>query len=360
MIEPQSASRSHPRWPRIVPTLGLLVVFSVVLGLLSAVAYSVGRRTESDLRFLEPRRAPTLDEACIAYPIEYSLRSNEDNQVIFLGDSTCRCGIDPAEFERLSGLRAYNLGSQGKAGPQSFALTVRAYLSNHPAPQFVVLSISPLVCELAGDRRDAKMQERLLASYGSEVPGILPWSESLFYLIKRGSLNAWSCGSASIGRRDNDVRDFPLAGLEAYTYRSLERITRESRGYGRLPGFHHAGGPVLARIPPQVTVRDDWRRGVTLLAETCQTLRVPLLLRFSPMPVECLKMRDFSTVEDWARELGISCPELTVGHPALLWYEWNHCWDAYHLNALGVPKYTAVLAADVRAALASPGRSQGR
>ncbi|HET6324694.1 MAG TPA: hypothetical protein VFG04_08345 [Planctomycetaceae bacterium] len=350
--------RSDHRWQRIVPTLGLLVFLSAALGLFSAVAYSIGRCTDSDLRFLEPRRAPTLDEACIAYPIEYCLRSNENNQVIFLGDSTCRCGIDPAEFERLSGLRAYNLGSQGKAGPLSFALTVKAYLASHPSPQFVVLSISPLVCEMAGNRRDAAMQDRLLANYGAEVSGILPWSESLLYLIKRGSLDAWANRSTAIAGHNNDVRDVPLVGLEAHTYRSLKRVTRESRGFGRLPGFHHAGGPVLARIPPQVTVRDDWRRGVSLLAETCQALRVPLLLRFSPMPIECSKMRDFSTVEDWARELGSSCPELTVGHPALLWYDWNLCWDAYHLNAQGVSKYTAVLAVEVRTALARVGRAK--
>ncbi len=41
------------------------------------------------------------------------LRSNEINDVIFLGDSTCHDGIDPVLFERnLSQLRAYNLGSQ--------------------------------------------------------------------------------------------------------------------------------------------------------------------------------------------------------------------------------------------------------
>jgi hypothetical protein len=350
----REANSGRPR-PRLLSTLMILAIVTATLGVLCVVSYCVGRGTESDLRFLEPRRAPTEDEACIAYPIEYSLRSKEKNEVIFLGDSTCRCGIDPTEFERLSGLHAYNLGSQGKAGALAFVLTAKAYISKHPRPQMVILAISPVVCEMDGDWRDAKMRDRLLANYGPEVTGLIPLSESLSYFIKRGSLAAWAAPSSLIAGRHDDVRDLQLIGLNADTYRSLERRTRESRGYGRLPGLHHAAVPVLARMPKRVIVRDDWNRGVLLLAETCQSLGVPLMFRFSPMPQECSKMRDFSSVEQWPRDLQSSCPELIVGRPTLLWYDWNLCWDAYHLNARGVTKYTAALATDVRAALASAG-----
>lgn len=114
--------------------LFMLAWVSVTLCMFSALGYFVGRNTPAELRFLEPRRAPTMDEAIITYPVEYSLRSQEKNDAIFVGDSTCRSGIDPAEFERLTGLRAYNLGSQGKAGPMAYTLTAMAYLSKHPAP----------------------------------------------------------------------------------------------------------------------------------------------------------------------------------------------------------------------------------
>src|SRR5580704_11538747 len=219
-------------WHRIGPMLLMLAFVGAMLGVFSTLGYCVGRNTESDLRFLEPRRPPTVDEAAISYPIEYSLRTNEKNDVIFLGDSTCRCGIDPAEFKRLSGLRAYNLESQGKAGPMAFVLTVKAYLLKHPTPRIVVFSLSPLVCELAGDWRDARMQDRLLGNYGPEVAGLIPRHESLLYFIKRGSLTALAGSSALIAGRQEDVRDRPLSGLESHTYRSLDRTTREKRGYG--------------------------------------------------------------------------------------------------------------------------------
>jgi len=335
----------------------MLALVAGSLGAFSTLGYCVGRNTETDLRFLEPRRSPTVDEAVIALPIEYSLRSSENNEVIFLGDSTCRCGIDPVEFERVSGLRAYNLGSQGKAGPMAFVLTVKAYLLKHPPPQIVVFSLSPLVCELAGDWRDTRMQDRLLANYGPEVAGLIPRKESLLYFVKRGSVAALAAPSTWIGGPQEDVRDFPLVGLESYTYRSLGRTTRDSRGYGRLPGLHHVKEPGLERRGEPVTILDNWNRGVRLLAETCESAHIPLMFRFSPMPTECSRMRDFAPLEKWTQDLQRSCPELIIGRPTFLWYDWTLCWDPYHLNSQGVAKYTQALASEVRATLEKSGRS---
>ena len=45
-----------------------------------------------------------------------------DPDVVFLGDSTCRCSIDPAVFQKASGLSAYNLGSMGALGADGFQL----------------------------------------------------------------------------------------------------------------------------------------------------------------------------------------------------------------------------------------------
>src|SRR5271163_608137 len=101
---------SEGRPAGIAPGLAVVATALVTLGVVASISYWVGRRTEPALRFLEPRRPPTIDEAAIAHPIEYALGSHEANDVVFLGDSTCRTGIDP---RRLSGFRAYNLGSQG-------------------------------------------------------------------------------------------------------------------------------------------------------------------------------------------------------------------------------------------------------
>jgi hypothetical protein len=349
--------KSVPRRHRITSALFALASLTGTLGALSLPGYCISRNTESDLRFLEPRRAPTADEAQIVFPLEYALHSDEANDVVFLGDSTCRCGIDPASFERFSGLRAYNLGSQGKAGPVAFALTADVYLSKHPMPRIAVFCVSPLVCEMGGgDRREVQMQRRLFANYGPEVGGALPPYEGLLYFIKRGSLTALAAPSVWMSGPQQDVRELQLIGLKTYTYSSLQRRTREFRGYGNLPGLHYIYQPLLPLQGQPVTIRDDWDRGVRLLAETCSRRHVRLLFRFSPMPNECASMKDFSPVENWAKTFETTCPEMLVGRPTLLWYDWSLCWDAYHLNSQGVAKYTQALATEVGAVLARLGR----
>jgi hypothetical protein len=351
---------SVARCRRIVPTLIALTFVAGSLGALGAASCYVGWRTNSALRFLEPRRAPTVDEACVAYPIEYSLRSDEKNDVIFLGDSTCRCGIDPVYFEQLTGLRAYNLGSQGRVGPMGFLVTAKAYLLRHPPPRLIVVSMSPVAFETEVAGTELAMQSRFLANYGPEVPGLLPVTESLLYFIQRGSLAARSAGSSLVAHRDGDldVRDLALIGQQEDTYHTLERRTRESRGYGRLPGLH---GKFLAPMSHgrPVEVRSDWDQGLRLLAETCQSAQIPLLIRLSPMPNDWLPERDFSPIEKWLVEMRNSFPQLIVGRPPLLWYDPKVCWDCLHLNREGTEKYTKALAAEVSAALEATRRSTG-
>jgi hypothetical protein len=100
--------------------------------------YGVGRNTDRELRFLEPRRRPTVDEATIVYPVEYSLSSREKNEIVFLGDSACTDGIDPAKLR----VPSYNLGTAGGLGTAGYEIILRAYLGGHPKPRLVVLCLS--------------------------------------------------------------------------------------------------------------------------------------------------------------------------------------------------------------------------
>jgi hypothetical protein len=350
----------------------MLALVAGTLGAMSALAYCVGRNIPAELRFFEPRRAPTVDEAVITYPIEYSLGSHEQNDVIFLGDSTCRGGIDPAEFERLTGLRAYNLGSQGRAGPIAFTLTAKAYLSTHPPPRVIVYCISPVAFDFGDVRDDMRvevidygMQNRLLANYGPEVVGQIPRTDSILYFIKRGAVSASGVPAAWISGNREDVRDVPLVGLEDYTYRTLAKRTFDSKGFCRFPGAHnpkvHGKSDLgLNRQGEPVTIPDEWTRGVEQLAEICREWGIPLLLRFTPLPEHCAATRDFSPVERWCKDLERACPELTVGQPTLLWYDWTLCWDAYHLNGAGVSKFMPLVADEVQGLLAKSPRPEQR
>lgn len=194
------------------------------------------------------------------------------------------------------------------------------------------------------------MQSRFLANYGPEVPGLLPLQESLPYFIKRGSLAALTAGSSLVANHDLDVRDFGLIGQPEDTYRTLERRTRESRGYGRLPGLHGKFIAPTSHGRP-VEIGSDWDHSLRLLAETCQSAKIPLMIRLSPMPNGCLSERDVSPIEKWLADMQNSFPQLIVGRPYLLWYDPKVCWNCLHLNREGGEKYTKALAAEVSAAL---------
>src|SRR5271155_3982934 len=113
-----------------IAALALAAVCGALL-LLSGSSYCIGRATPTVLRFLEPSRAPAGDEAFVAYPVESALHSTEPNDVIFLGDSVCLHGLDPAAFEKLTGLKAFNLGSFGYIGPVGYQIVARGYFLNH-------------------------------------------------------------------------------------------------------------------------------------------------------------------------------------------------------------------------------------
>lgn len=336
------------------------LVLAVALGILSGLCifgYLVGQNTESDLRFFEPRRPPTIDEMIIASPIEYALHSDEHNDVIFLGDSTCLCGVDPKRFERLTGLRGYNLGSQGRVGPMGFLITGKAYLSRHPRPEAVVLCVGPLAFEESKEELAARMrttfQNRFEANYGPEVPGLVPPIQSIKYFIKRGVLAEWSAADGFFAGHRQDVRDMPVSGTT--TYRIYHRAMHEVRGYGPAPGAH--GKTTELESPGQpVKINAEWDRSVRLLAETCDQMGIPLLIRFTPMANDYAHLKDYSPVERWSCDVEASCPGVTVGRPILLWYEPSLCWDFFHLNEAGVTTYMPVLAKAVQAVIRTPRR----
>ena len=43
----------------------------------------------------------------------YATDSDEDNDIVFLGDSSLRCDVRTIQFEQETGLKAYNLGNAG-------------------------------------------------------------------------------------------------------------------------------------------------------------------------------------------------------------------------------------------------------
>jgi hypothetical protein len=285
--------------------------------------------------------APLVDEAFLAYPVEYALRSNEANDVIFLGDSTCHDDIDPA---RLRGLRSYNLGSLGSIGPLGILLTANGYLSHHPKPRAAVLCVSPLRFEVSTDSAGGHVVRRFMASYGPQVPGIVPLHESVEYFVKCGARCFTDRGGAGV------LWDGPLRGLESETYRSLEKRTRANRGFFALPKEHGGRWNVEMPAPPKL-ILPEWDDGIRRLAETCESANVPLIIRFAPIWDGASKSRDFGQLETWAQKLEGAFPCVTVSRPIIIAWDRDAMWDGLHLNARGVDRFMPVVAKDVQAAL---------
>jgi hypothetical protein len=330
---------------RFVPAIAVLAISAATFGTLSALAYSTGRRLKTELRFLDPRRAPTSDEARISIPIEYSLHSQEANDIVFLGDSTCANVVDPLLFQRLSGLRAWNLGSLRGIDPRGMLVTIKAYLSHHPKPRAVVLCVTPFCFEVDAGVAGIELSDHFVESYGPEVDGVFPIVDCMIYFIKRGAVSVWE----SQGSRD--VFSEPLDGVGQDTYRTYQAKMHETRGFLEITrkGFHP--GPMDRPGPPQL-IHSDWDEGVRAIAQACNDVGVRLLIVFSPIARDVANARDFTPLEGWARDIESSCPNVAVARPTLLVYESQFMYDDIHSNAAGAEKFMPLVAKDVQAQFA--------
>jgi hypothetical protein len=331
------------------PEILILMTALTAASIASAVSYCVGRHTQSDLRFLDPRRSPTTDETIFSCAAEYALRSKELNDVIFVGDSTCADGIDPLAIERLTGLKSYNLGTQGGLGPTGFLVILKGYLENHPKPRLVVLCLSPIAMENGVDTDRARIPDRFIKNYGPEVWGVVSLRESIGYFIRRGMLSMLSAA-----RSGKDPRELPLYGLEHETYWSFRETLRQSRGFYQIPKKSGARRDSPASGPELVT--KEWREGVVHICQSCDAAGIPLLIKLSPIADHRMTSRDFGQLESWAKEVESSQSNVHVAHPLLSGYEAALMYDSIHLNAAGVEKFMPLVAKDLRAALKTGGR----
>jgi hypothetical protein len=318
----------------------------------SAAAYCVGRATASELRFLSPLRAPTYEEASIGHVFEYALRSTEHNDVIFVGHSSCKHGIDPILFEKLTGLSSYNLGTQATSGPPGIVLSTKIYLLQHPKPKVVVLCLIPHAFDAFGEGR---CQDQIVASYAPELSLTLAAPGTIPYFVKHGAVSSWLAARSLVGISNKDVRERSFIGHPEETYRTVEASTRLRRGFIPRPGEHGPpAGPWHAGVA--WTILDSWDRGMNELADACEAANALLLIRHSPLPRDWLHVRDFGPMEQWLRNFKAAHRNVVVPQPTILWYERDVMFDSYHLNTRGVERFTAQVAKDVQAALSARDR----
>jgi hypothetical protein len=336
---------------RISLALAVMATTTLALAIFAIVSYGIGRGRNTEQRFFYSWIAPTLDEATVVCPVEYALRTDDKNDVVFVGDSTCRTGLDPERFERLTGLSAYNLGSLRGIGAAGFVITAKAYLLHHPKPRALVLCVTPTCFEIDSGTFGGPLPGRFAANYGPEVSEVVPKIDRISYFSKRGVWSVWPRVDAAKGwLHGQDVRDVPLTGHEAETYHTLQRKTRDSRGFFPLPGSQGPAKGIGGAEP--TLIRDEWDKGIRRIAEICDGAGVPLLIQFAPISAQIANARDFSPLETWSRELESTYWHTTVARPIVLIYNSPLMWDSLHLNSAGVEKFLLVVAKDVQASLA--------
>ncbi|MEI7493801.1 MAG: hypothetical protein WCJ92_04295 [Alphaproteobacteria bacterium] len=70
---------------------------------------------------------------------------NQNNDVIFVGDSSCLMGVSPKIIEEETGLKVLNLATYGGSGIIGYEAILRKYLKFNSPPKLIVYYISPSI-----------------------------------------------------------------------------------------------------------------------------------------------------------------------------------------------------------------------
>jgi hypothetical protein len=328
------------RGRRISVSAGVLAVLAATVLSLGGAAYVRGRSLDPTERYFEEvGRPPSSGEGAMVANAQYALFSSDYNDVVFFGDSSCGNGVDPIRLRRLTDLQSYNIAIPG-IGAQACPTALRGYLARHPKPKAVVLCLSPLGMEVDCDPM-ADALRRMLTYYGLELDDVLPLADSISYLVRSGARTALP---------HPDYRSLQLLDCdEPETYFNQQAEIFAARGFRGLPP---RAGIAVPPAPSGVLIREDWDRGIHVMAGTCAAADVRMMILFSPIEAAYKHSRDFALLDRWGRELEKTHPGLTVARPIILPYEKRWMCDAIHLNSDGVEQFMPVVAKDVQALLA--------
>jgi hypothetical protein len=321
----------------------------------------IGANYEGPLRLLEPYRTPTYDEAVALCPVDYAFSTTQKNDVILIGDSTCRCGIDTRQFEKVTSFSTYNLGSFASGGVFSQLLTLQVYLRQHPPPRAVVLCLSrfQLLRERGSDSAAAApsvgvttagaLFERFERAFGppsARKSVLADGTASVRYFIKRGTAVTNSLWVAFRSGHTSDRLDDRLFGYTSETYKTLRSKTVGARGFFGLKEKH---GPhmELTELDKPYSVVPWMNEGVRAFARLAQSCPFRLIIRLAPMSSDQSAWGGDEHLARWLKQIEGEFPEVSICRPEMLWYNPELCWDAIHLNKDGVERFTRVVAKEV-------------
>ncbi len=333
-----SASTSPARiWARL--PLGLLGM----LALIAAIEPLIALRATSWTRFYIYDWRVTSRAAT---------RAASDADVLFLGDSLVKFSLAPLEFERRTGLRAYNLALCGGQATSSYYLLRRA-LAAGARPRAVVVDFAPyLLAE--GPRHNAR-----------EWPEMIALGEFLDLAWK--TRHAAFCGRLALAALVPSIKDrdeIRAAVLEAATGARAQTLDRAdelaaiarnwvvNRGALLCPRRESYDGSINAtsktyfpaRFAPDPVEEADARRLLDLASR--HHVRVFWLLTpTTPRFQERLDALGLTRGhDDWLRRIQRDWPSLTVIDARRGGFAHDDFIDPLHLNVDGARALTDAVA----------------
>jgi hypothetical protein len=337
-------------WRRIGPCTLVLATVSITALAIVVPAYVVGKKDEDSRRFLQNYRVPNFSEVVVTVKMNDLASTDEPNDALFVGDSTCLTDLRPNTFERITGLTAYNLGLPGYLEMRGVMLVLHRYLERHPKPKLVVLCVHPL--NLGGERGQPEFRDRCWWCYGPGTADARPPHDAFGYYVSHGVWVLIGELTGGLAARLNE----PLAGQTRtrMTLTSVQAGMKSERGHFILSPRETAEYQSRGVPDPPFAVSAGYSQGFRDFAQFRSRNEIKLLIRFPPIfSVDSPENDDaFSALR---AQLNPECPTVAFSDPPLLRYDPIFFYDKLHCNLNGVEKVTAFVAEEAARALAVVG-----
>jgi hypothetical protein len=336
-------------WKGTGPCLSVMATAAVTATILGLPSYFVGKQEEDERRFLKNYRLPSWGEMYIDCTMQYVRDSDEKNDVVFLGDSSCVVGIIAREFERQTGLTAYNLGSPGFIGIDGFLLVWRSYLEHHPKPRMVVFCAPPRAFGLTDDLGWPELRDRFFWSYGPGVgQKIPPHDICLVHYVREGL-------RGSFGHLMGGVEYYTSITHPAFAGKSYNAWKTEvlwQRGFfekKRIMAEDELPGDLYSDPAP---ISPFFMKHLCELASITRDAGIPLMIRVAPVPL-ANSSEYCARLQCGLSELQMEFSNVKVSQPETLVYQTAFFGDRLHCNRKGAERFTEFVAGEVFEALAT-------
>jgi hypothetical protein len=341
--EQPSSSRC---WPLITFGSCLLTATLITAAGFVVVTRCLVGRIPAGRQLLPVDHVPNGPESHIAATLsclmEYATERSEPNDVVFVGDSSCSCGVVPMLFEERTGLRAYNLGAVGHIGIDGSNFILSSYLQHHnPPPRVVVWCWHPWELGTEHDPLEPWVRARFFELY--RVSGKRTWDTHLQSISHSAALGTRDLLESTLGRFLDCCTPMPEPCI--YTVQSLTT----QRGFWELGGLP----------PPKVTRRrlspldGESEKNLIALAQLTARYGITLIIRLTPVMAGTME-GDPVDVRDCLRRLETAFPsQVRVCRPEVVEYAPEYFYERQHCNRAGAEKFTTLLAEEVPRAMAA-------